>query len=165
MKFPAIILFAFLIFGQPGTKKTPVMEQRISFITIGAKDMGKLKQFYIEKFKWTPIKDDNGIVFFKMNGFILALFPADELAKDAGVAQDGTGFKRFALAINYKSESAVDAQFEALRNRGVTVIKIPKKTSWGGYSGYVADAEGNLWEIAYNPFLEMDDNNNVITSQ
>ena len=140
------------------------MEQRLSFITLGAKDMNKLKQFYIDKFGWTTLSDKGGIVFFKMNGFILGIFPSDELAKDANVPDDGEGFKRFTLAINYKSEKAVDEVFKTLTGRGVNIIKAPHKTSWGGYSGYVTDIENNLWEIAYNPFLEMDSAGNVLTT-
>lgn len=146
------------------TKTNQIMEQRISFLTIGAKDLNKLKQFYIEKFNWAPLKDD-GIVFFKLNGIILSLFPADELAADAGVPQNGSGFKKFTLAINYRSEKEVDDVFKSLQGRGVQIIKSPQKASWGGYSGYVADIEGNLWEIAYNPFLEMDKTGNVLTHQ
>jgi catechol 2,3-dioxygenase-like lactoylglutathione lyase family enzyme len=144
------------------TGKDKIMEQRISFITIGAQDMGKLKQFYIDKFKWTPLKDSDGIVFFKMNGLILSLFPADELAGDANVSPEGSGFKKFTLAINYKSEKEVDEAFKVLKDRGVRVVKAPQKASWGGYSGYVADIEDNLWEIAWNPFLEMDGKGNVL---
>jgi catechol 2,3-dioxygenase-like lactoylglutathione lyase family enzyme len=140
------------------------MDQRLTFITLGAKDTSALKQFYIEKFGWTPIKTD-GIIFFKMNGFILALYPADELAKDAGVAPKGTGFKKFTLAINYRSEKEVDEAFEMLKSRKVQIVKAPQKASWGGYSGYVSDPENNLWEIAYNPFLEMDTIGNVATHQ
>ncbi len=140
------------------------MDQRLSFITIGAKDMNRLKQFYIEKFNWTPLKDNGGIVFFKMNGFILGIFPSDELAKDAGVKNNGEGFKRFTLSINYKSEKEVDEALKTLESREVKIIKEPKKTTWGGYSGYVADIEDNLWEIAYNPFLKMDSAGNVLSS-
>jgi uncharacterized protein len=141
------------------------MEQRLSFITLGVKDLDKLKQFYIEKFGWAPLNDSGGIVFFKLNGFILALFPADELAADAGIAQDGKGFKRFSLSINYKSEKEVDEVFKALKNSGVDIVKAPQKASWGGYSSYVADPEGNLWEIAFNPFLEIDKTGNIIAHQ
>ncbi len=140
------------------------MEQRLTFITLGAKDMNALKQFYIEKFGWTPIKTD-GIVFFKMNGFILSIFPADELAKDADVSKEGNGFKKFTLAINYRSEAEVDKKFAALKSKGVRIVKLPKKASWGGYSGYVADIEDNLWEIAYNPFLRLDNNGCVTDHQ
>jgi catechol 2,3-dioxygenase-like lactoylglutathione lyase family enzyme len=141
-----------------------IMEQRLTFITLGAKDTSILKQFYIEKFGWTPIQTD-GIIFFKMNGFILALYLADELAKDAGVPADGTGFKKFTMAINYRSEKEVDEAFEMLKSRNVHIVKTPRKASWGGYSGYVADPENNLWEIAYNPFLELDPNGNVAAHQ
>jgi len=140
------------------------MEQRLTFITLGAKDTSALKQFYIEKFGWTPIKTD-GIIFFKLNGFILALYPADELAKDAGVAPDGSDFKKFTLAINYRTENEVNEAFKMLKSKGVHIVKAPQKASWGGYSGYVADPEGNLWEIAYNPFLKMDDDGNVADHQ
>ncbi len=79
-----------------------------------------------------------------------------------GVPADGTGFKKFTLAINFKSEKEVDEVFKTLQGQGVKIIKGPQKASWGGYSGYVADIEGNLWEIAFNPFLEMDDKGNVL---
>ena len=147
---------------QPNTKTDHTMEQRLSFITIGAKDLNKLKQFYIDKFQWKPMKDDQGIVFFKMNGFILALFPTSELAEDATVPNDGKGFRGFTLAVTYRSEAEVDEVFKGLKSRGVQIVKPPQKVFWGGYSGYVADAEGNLWEIAYNPFLEMDKAGNTI---
>jgi catechol 2,3-dioxygenase-like lactoylglutathione lyase family enzyme len=141
------------------------MDQRLNFITIGAEDLEKLKQFYIDKFDWTPIKDDSGIVFFKLNGFILSLFPSKELAADAGIEQDGKGFKRFTLSVNYRSEDEVNRVFETLRDRGVTIIKSPQKVFWGGYSGYIMDIEHNLWEIAYNPFLELDAAGGVIAHQ
>jgi uncharacterized protein len=140
------------------------MDQRLSFITIGAKDMNTLKQFYVEKFKWTPLSNKGGIVFFKMNGFILGIYPSEELAKDAHVSNSGEGFKRFTFSINYKSEAEVNEVFKTLSSRGVKIIKAPQKASWGGYSGYVADTEDNLWEIAYNPFLEIDSAGNILDS-
>lgn len=171
-KQAAVFLFALMLsvitaytqhaHTQPHPKTDHIMEQRLSFITIGAKNLDKLKQFYIDKFKWTPMKDDQGIVFFKLNGLILSLFPTNELAGDATVANDGKGFRGFTLAINYRSEAEVDKVFDDLKNRGVQIVKPPQKVFWSGYSGYVADAEGNLWEIAYNPFLEMDTAGNII---
>ena len=144
-------------------KTEKIMEQRLTFITIGSKNLDKLKQFYIDKFGWKPLKDDQGIVFFKMNGFILALFPADELVKDANATAGSDDLKGFTLAINYDSEKAVDEVFKVLQSRGVQVGKPPQKAFWGGYSGYVVDVEGNHWEIAYNPFLVMDKEHNVVT--
>jgi len=139
------------------------MGQRITFITIGVNDLEKVKRFYIEKFEWTPLKDDNGIVFFKVGGSILALFPAGELAADAGIPSDGSGFKHVTMAVNFNSEEEVDRIFRQLELKGVKVVKAPEKVFWGGYSGYVEDVEHNLWEIAYNPFLQMDEAGNVQT--
>ncbi len=139
------------------------MKQLLNFITLGVDDLDKVKKFYQEKFGWTPLKDSNGIAFFKLNGFILGLFPNNELAKDAGVPDDGRGFKRFTLAINFKTEQEVDKAFDDLKQKGVKIIKAPEKVFWGGYRGYIADIENNLWEIAYNPFLELDSEGNVVT--
>lgn len=138
------------------------MKPVLNFITIGVKDLDKAKRFYIEKFGWTPIKDDQGIVFFKLNGFIFSLFPTEELAKDAGVDVEGNGFRGFTLAINFNSEAEVDKAFAELREKGVLVVKEPQKVFWGGYSGYIQDDEGNLWELAHNPFLELDEDGNVV---
>lgn len=138
------------------------MEQRISFITLGVNDLEKSKNFYQNKFGWKTLKDSNGIVFFKLNGLILGLFPLDELAQDAGVAEDGSGFKRFTLAFNLRSEQEVDQLFLELRKKDVKIIKQPEKVFWGGYRGYIVDPDNNLWEIAYNPFLILDDHGSVI---
>lgn len=148
--------------GTGRTKTEKIMKQRITFITIGARDLGRLRQFYIDKFGWKPLKDDGGIVFFKMNGFILGLYPREELAKDATATID-SNFKGFSLSVNYDSQKQVDEVFKVLQSHGVQVVKPPQKASWGGYSGYVVDVEGNHWEIAYNPFLVLDKDHNVLT--
>ena len=132
------------------------MEQRISFITLGVTDFDGMRQFYMDKFHWTPIKDQDSIVFFKLNGFILALYRATDLAADAGQSANGQGFKNFALAINLRSVDAVNQAFDELQAKGVKILKPPQEAFWGGYSGYVCDPEETCWEIAYNPFLELD---------
>lgn len=71
--------------------------------------------------------------------------------------------KGFTLAINFNSEKEVDQVFEELKKKEVKIVKHPQKVFWGGYSGYVKDVEDNLWEIAFNPFLEMDNQGNVLT--
>lgn len=141
------------------------MNQRLTFITLGVSDLEKAKEFYVNVFGWKPIKDDQGIVFFKLNGLILSLFPTDELAKDAGVPNDGNGFKRMTLAINFKSEQEVDVAFTEAVGKGAKSVVKPEKVFWGGYRGYLADLDENLWEFAYNPFLEMDVQGNVIGHQ
>lgn len=138
------------------------MEQRLTMITLGVGDMDKMRSFYEEKFRWAAREDSNEqIVFFKLNGILLGLFGKQALAEDATVDAAGEGFRGFTLAHNLQSEAEVDKLFTEFKAQGVTVTKDPEKTSWGGYSGYIADPEGNLWEIAYNPFMEYDDSGNV----
>jgi predicted transcriptional regulator YdeE/catechol 2,3-dioxygenase-like lactoylglutathione lyase family enzyme len=138
-------------------KNKIIMEQRINFITLGVNDLEKSIDFYENKFGWkrSPLSTGD-IVFFELNGFSLSLYPREELAKDATVESSGSGFKSFTLAHNARSEEDVDAQIKTLREKGVTIVKEPQKVFWGGYSSYIADPDGFLWEIAFNPFLKID---------
>lgn len=138
------------------------MQQRLTILTICVEDLGKMKNFYQGVFGWTPLTDNGSIVFFKMNGMLLGLYPASEMGKEFPLEDEGSGFKRFTLAINFKSEKEVDEAFAELESKGVKIVKKPEKVFWGGYSGYVADIEGNYWELAHNPFLELDENGNLV---
>lgn len=134
------------------------MRQTLTLLTIGVHDFPAMKKWYKEKFGWTPFQENESIVFFKLSGgTALSLFPAGELADDVGVAQDGNGFKRFTLAINFHSEQDVDQAADELRKKGVRIVREPERVFWGGYRGYIADPEDNYWELAYNPQLLPED--------
>ncbi|MDX5483149.1 MAG: VOC family protein [Hymenobacteraceae bacterium] len=136
------------------------MEQRITLITLGVRNLQRSKDFYQNIFGWQPLDSSNeSIVFFQLNGVQLALFPQESLADDAGIPADGKGFWGFSLAHNVRSEKEVDTLVAALEAKGVKVLKQPEKVFWGGYSSYIADPDDNLWEIAYNPFLPLDEPN------
>ena len=137
------------------------MEQRLSFITLGVHDFDAMKHWYIHTFGWQPVKDDQGICFFKLNGIILALYPADELAADIGIPQDGSGFRRFSLSMNFHSEDAVREAMQTLQSRGARIILNAEPVFWGGFRGYIADPEDNYWELAYNPFMPLDEKGNI----
>jgi predicted lactoylglutathione lyase len=141
------------------------MDQRLTFITIGVKDFNLMSDFYKVKFEWTPVREMENVIFFKLNGIILALFPEHALAADAHIPVSGSGWKRFSLSINFSSEEEVNHNVEKLQRKGVNLVKAPEKAFWGGYTAYVEDAEFNLWELAYNPFLKMDDRGNVLGHQ
>ena len=130
------------------------MQPRISFITLGVGDLERATRFYADVLKLprVPMPDGVGVSFFEMGQTWLSLFPRADLAKDAGVANDPVpGFAGFTLAHNLGSIEAVDALFAELRAAGVKIIKEPHRAEWGGYSGYFADSEGFLWELAWNP--------------
>lgn len=130
------------------------MEQRITFITLGVSDLNVSTNFYETKFGWqrSDLSSD-GIVFFSLNGIYLSLYPKHLLAEDAFVNPEGSGFKGFTMALNTRSEKEVDDIIEGLKKMDVKIVKEPQKVFWGGYSSYIADPDGNLWEIAFNPFL------------
>ncbi|HSZ85199.1 MAG TPA: VOC family protein [Puia sp.] len=121
------------------------MEQRLTIVTLGVSNLKKSTTFYENVFGWKKTSASNAdISFFHLNGMELALFNKTELAKDANVDAAGTGFKGFTLAYNTRSEKEMDSLFNSLGSKGIKIIKPPHKTSWGGYSGYVADPDDNL---------------------
>ena len=125
--------------------------------------MRKSTAFYETRFGWEKTEQSNEhISFFKLNGILLSLYGRNELAEDAAVDAEGSGFKGITLAYNARSEEEVDQTIEDLRAKGVEIVKEPQKVFWGGYSSYVSDLDGNLWEIAFNPFLALDEKGNVI---
>lgn len=139
------------------------MEQRITLISLGVKDLVKSTEFYCDIFGWQLTGDSNeNISFFQVHGMLLGLYPREELAKDAMLSPEGSGFNSFTLAHNLRSEDEVDQLFDELEAKGVTIIKKPEKVFWGGYSGYIADPDGHLWEIAYNPFMKFDKRGTII---
>lgn len=140
------------------------MEQRITLITLGVRNLQRSREFYQQVFGWQPLESSTeSIIFFQLNGLQLALFPQESLADDAGLEADGKGFKSFSLAYNVRSEKEVDDLVAELAGKGARVLKQPEKVFWGGYSSYIADPDDNLWEIAYNPFLPMDEKGNVLS--
>jgi hypothetical protein len=132
------------------------MKQKISVVTLGVADLNRSKKFYEGILGFNPEKESNEhIIFYNLEGTWLALFPASELANDAGVSSEGNGFKKFSLAHNEPSREAVDALFNHLIANDVTIVKRPQEVFWGGYSGYFADPDGNLWEVAHNPLMDL----------
>jgi len=140
------------------------MEQRLSILTLSVDDLVAMRDSYVEKFGWTPVAENKDIVFFKLNGVLLSFFEKEDLAQDARVEPASVGSKQFSLAHNVETEEEeVDELFAILESRGVKIVKRPEKTFFGAYGGYVADLEGNLWDIACNPYVELDERGYVVT--
>jgi catechol 2,3-dioxygenase-like lactoylglutathione lyase family enzyme len=137
------------------------MEQRLTLVTLGVGDLDRSRGFYAA-LGWQEIEPrQDGVAFFQLNGIGLSLFPRAELAKDAEVADSVAGFSGITLAHNLRSEAEVDALFAEMVAAGAAAVKSPRKVFWGGYSGYVADPDGHLWELAHNPFFPLDAVGNV----
>ena len=138
------------------------MQQRLTIVGLGVSDLTASNEFYEKQFGWTKLPSSNeNITFMQLNGILLSLYPKDKLAEDAGVLPEGTGFNSFSLAYNTHTKEEVDEIFADLKQKGVTIVKPAQEAFWGGYSGYIADPDGHLWEIAYNPYLPLDEAGNV----
>ena len=137
-----------------------MMEPRISMVTLGAIDMVRMRKFY-EGMGFVASGPSDGVTFFQAGGSILSLFGRKALAEDAHVADSKPGFAGISLAHNVRSEKEVDAVLAHAVSCGAKLLKPGQKVFWGGYSGYFADPEGNLWEVAYNPFFPLDKKGNI----
>lgn len=127
------------------------MEQRLSVVTLGVQDLERSRRFYEDGLGWRRSTNDEGIVFFQINGSVFALFPREELAGDAQVESDGSGFPGFTLAYCTRSREEVDEVLQGAEKAGARILKPAANAFWGGYSGYFADPDGFAWEVAWNP--------------
>ena len=126
------------------------MKPAVNVITLGVRDLARAKRFYGEGLGW-PIRaeDDDWVCFTLGDGdTVLALYPWDQLAEDATVPAEGTGFRGVTLAYVVRSADGVDGALADAERAGADIVKPAQRASWGGYSGYFADPEGYLWEIA-----------------
>lgn len=133
------------------------MKPKISIVTLGVRDFAKSMAFYREGLGFTPHNHTEGEehVMFRLEGSWLSLYPRHLLADDANVPDDGRGFCGVTLAHNVKSKADADALYAKAVSVGARPVKTPQDVFWGGYSGYFADPDGFLWEIAYNPFTDL----------
>lgn len=127
------------------------MEPRLSFVTLGVSNLERSARFYEKVMKFSKLPSSPAIAFFELGRTWLALYPREHLAADVGVAPESTGFVGFTLAHNVHSEKEVDRLMTELAAAGTRIVKKAKAADWGGYSGYIQDPDGFLWEIAYNP--------------
>lgn len=138
------------------------LERRISIVTLGVADVAASTAFY-ERLGWKKSSaSQEGVTFIQMKGTVLALFGRQALARDAEVADSEPGFSGVTLAHNVSSPTGVDAVIKFAVSCGARLVKAPHKVSWGGYSGYFADPDGHLWEVAHNPFFPLDEYGHVM---
>lgn len=125
--------------------------QRVTLITLGVEDLDRSQAFYAA-LGWTPAESLEEVVFYQMNGLVLGLFGKQSLAADQGRPESALGTGAITLAQNFLTVAEVDAAFDTALAAGATALKAPEKVFWGGYSGYFADPDGHVWELAMNPF-------------
>ena len=126
------------------------MDQRISLITLGVRDLAAARRFY-EALGWTNTSKEEDVVFYQAGGMVFSLWDRTALAEDGGVT-DGGGWGGVSLAHNVGSPEEVDAVLADAATAGATITRTGAATFWGGYSGVFVDPDGHPWEVAHNPF-------------
>ena len=128
----------------------------LTLVTLGVRDLAHSMAFYEALGFRRKARASEGVGFFAAGATAFAVFPSDELAKDAGVpSETAGGFRGVALAWNCASEQEVNGAFERARKAGAKMLKTPQEAFWGGYLAYFADPDGHLWEITYNPHFPL----------
>ena len=139
------------------------MRQKLTLITLGVDDFEKSLHFYETGLGWKKsAKSMEDLALFPLGGITLALHPREELAKDTTLSYTPSAFSGLTLSYNAKSEQEVDEILSRVKELGATIIKPAQKVFWGGYSGYFKDLDGHLIEVAFNPFWDLDENDNLI---
>lgn len=134
--------------------------QRVTLITLGVADLAAARAFY-GRLGWSARDSNDSVAFYQMHGAVLGLFGRDDLAKDQGRPGVALGTGAMTLAQNFATEAEVDAAFAAAIDAGGTALKAPESVFWGGYSGYWADPDGHVWEVAMNPFWTLADDGSL----
>lgn len=138
--------------------------QRVTLITLGVTDLSVARAFYAA-LGWRPVEEQEGVSFYQMDGMGLGLFGLEDLAKDQGRAGTKLGTGAITLAQNMADRAAVDAAWDRAMQAGALALKAPEEVFWGGYSGYYADPDGHVWELAHNPFWALDDSGRLTIPQ
>jgi catechol 2,3-dioxygenase-like lactoylglutathione lyase family enzyme len=146
-----------------------IVEPRVSIVTLGVEDLDRAARFY-EAMGLKRHRINDGVAFFQMGGMILALWPRRDLAADSGLEklaafEPGDRQPASALAYNTRSDAEVGEVLAAAQKAGGTIIKPAQRAFWGGWYGYFADSEGNLWEVAHNPAFPIDASGNISLPQ
>jgi predicted lactoylglutathione lyase len=138
------------------------MRQKLNLITLGVDDFEKSLEFYEKGLGWKKSnKSMDGMALFPLGGIVLALHPRHELADDTTLKYQETEFSGMTISYNAKSLEEVNDILKTVEKLGATIVKPAQKVFWGGYSGYFKDLDGYLFEVAYNPFWELDENDNL----
>ena len=142
------------------------MEQRLSLVTLGVRDLARARKFYEQGLGWSRNGGVEGeVAFYQLGGMILALWGRDSLAEDGRLTlaaiEPGKSFGGLALAYTTRSAAEVDAVLEEAAAAGGALLKPGEKTDWGGYAGYFADPDGHAGEDAHNPVWTLKEDGSI----
>lgn len=133
------------------------MQQQISVVTLGISSLERSRRFYVDGFGWTPVFENDDIVFYQMNGFMLGTWLNPGL--DGDMQRSSTSEpSAFCLGHNVAQQTDVEQVMQCLVDAGGKLLRKADAPPHGGFRGYVADPDGHAWEIAWNPAWSIDEN-------
>ncbi|MGH7228964.1 MAG: VOC family protein [Nitrospiraceae bacterium] len=140
------------------------MKPRITVITLGVDDLEKSLRFYrdglglpTEGIVGTEF-EHGAVAFFDLQpGLMLALWPRNDIAHDANISKTPHSPTECTIGHNVGSKEEVDGVMQQAKRAGAKIIKPAGKTFWGGYAGYFQDPDDHLWEVVWNPRMEITD--------
>jgi hypothetical protein len=143
-------------------EKVTAMSANITLITLGVADVARATAFYEELgFVRSKTASQASVSFFRAGGVVLALWNREAQRQDAQAESLWNGNGGIAVAQNVASEAEVDAVMARAEAAGARILKHAAKTFWGGYDGYFADPDGNLWEVAFNPHWGLEEDGRI----
>ena len=138
------------------------MSPNITLVTLCVADIAKATRLYeILGFVKSKTASQDDVSFLRAGGVVLALWGREAQIEDAKADALWTGNGGIVVAQNVASEGEVDAVMATAEAAGARILKQAAKTFWGGYNGYFADPDGNLWEIAFNPHWGLDEQGQI----
>ncbi|MGY4502774.1 putative lactoylglutathione lyase [Bradyrhizobium sp. GM24.11] len=142
------------------SRELPAPIPRLTLITLGVSDIRTSIAFYNALGFSRRLKaTGEAVAFFDTGGPVLGLFPWDQLAADAKIADQPrpSTFRGVTLAWNCATREEVDAVLAFAVDKGAALLKAAHETDYGGYSGYFADPDGHPWEVVVAPGIEVGD--------
>jgi catechol 2,3-dioxygenase-like lactoylglutathione lyase family enzyme len=144
------------------------MRPRIHVVTLAVTDLDRALTFYRDGLGFptegvigTEFQGDEDTpagataVFQLDDGLMLSVYPRSELAKDSGVPLAGAKPGEFSIGHVVATRTEVDEVIAQAKAAGAAVTDQPRDRPWGIYSGYFQDPDGHLWEVIWNPALDL----------
>jgi catechol 2,3-dioxygenase-like lactoylglutathione lyase family enzyme len=140
------------------------LKPRITVLTLGVDDLKKSLAFYRDGLGLATKGivgeefEHGAVAFFDLqNGLRLAIWNREDIAYDTGIKKTAPSATEFTIGHNVSSKEEVERVMAKAKKAGATIVKSPHDTFWGGYSGYFQDPDGHLWEVVWNPQMEIDE--------
>ena len=140
------------------------MKQRINVLTLAVDDLERSLAFYRDGMGLvtdgiTGTEFEHGaVVFYQMQGgLILATYQRKDLAWNSNLPVSAPGVPSFSIGHAVASREAVDGTMAQAEAAGGRIVHAAADKFWGGYGGYFQDPDGHLWEVIWNPMLNIED--------